>query len=153
MKRLPIYGLLIAGYIVIIIGLFNLMHDVSYETPMQTIPSETVMPIIPTMIVSGFILIITVSIGVYLIAELWKYLLAHKTLLPLPFLLIGIGFLQLAINLMNWVKQMIESNAQVFVDNLTLYTSSFQSLVLYTVIGIVLIGASVGYSFYLKFTS
>lgn len=156
MKRLPIYGLLIAGYTVIIIGVIKLYESlVTIET--INIPAQqqeiTKISIVPLLIISVFVFIVMFSIGVYLLSELWKYLIAHKTILPIPFLLIGLGFLQLSMNIMKGVKVMIESNAERFTENIEIYINAFTSLTTYTIIGIACIIASVGYSFYLKITT
>ena len=97
MKKLPIYGLLLAGYIVIIIGVVKLYNGLlkveTIDVPAQTYETVTI-GILPLIILGLFILIIAVGLGVLLIAYAWKYLLAHKTLLPIPFILIGYGFVQ-----------------------------------------------------------
>jgi hypothetical protein len=156
MKRLPIYGLLITGYVIIIVGVVKLYNSLlkieTVDIPAQHLET-TSLGIVPMIIIGVFVLILLSSIGVYLLTELWKYFATHKTLLPLPFLLIGVGFIQLSNKIMQGVKVMIESNAELFTDNLTTYINAFQTLNTYTYIGIGFIVASVGYSFYLKFTA
>ena len=153
MKRLPIYGFLIAGYTIILIGV-NKLYKGLLKIEVINIPAseETVtkLDIVPALIVGVFVLIITVSIGVYLLTELWKYFWAHKTLLPIPFLLIALGFLNLAIKVMEGVKVMITQNAEQFTNNLTTYISAFSTLGTYTIIGISCVAASVVYSVLLK---
>ena len=151
MKRLPIYGLLLTGYTIIIIGVIKLYNDLKIIEVIN-IPEtqETRLDIVPAIIISVFVLIITVSIGVWAITELWKYLVAHKTLLPLPFLLIALGFLNLTVRVMEGIKVMINSNAQVFTENLSKYISAFSTLGTYTLVGIIVICLSVVYSVLLK---
>ena len=153
MKRLPIYGLLVLGYAIILYGVNKLYKGLS-RIEVINIPAseETVvkLDIVPAIIVGVFGLIIAVSLGVWLLTELWKYFWAHKTLLPIPFLLIGLGFLNLSIKVMEGVKVMILTNAETFADNLTQYISAFNSLGTYTLIGIGCIGLSVVYSILLK---
>jgi hypothetical protein len=153
MKRLPIYGLLIAGYTIILIGVNKLYKGLSHIEVIN-IPAqeETVvkLDIVPAIIVGIFVLIIAVSVGVYLITELWKYFWAHKTLLPIPFLLIALGFVNLSIKVMEGVKVMIETNAETFTDNLVEYINAFNTLGTYTLIGIICVGLSVVYSILLK---
>lgn len=153
MKKLPIYGLLITGYIIIMVGIFNLYDKLDVIQTVEVTHQETSIKMIPLLVLSVFILIIMVSLGAYLIGALWKYFKEHKTLLPLPFILIGVGFLQFANSIMKSVSTMINSNAELFTSNLTIYTSAFNSLIMYTLIGIGFILSSVGYSFYLKFTA
>lgn len=153
MKRLPIYGLLITGYIIIMVGIFNLYDKLDVIQTVEVTHQETSIKMIPLLILSVFILIIMVSLGAYLIGALWKYFNEHKTLLPLPFILIGVGFLQFANSIMKSVSTMINSNAELFTSNLAIYTSAFNSLIVYTLIGIGFILTSVGYSFYLKLTA
>ena len=140
MKRLPIYALLVAGYTIILIGVNKLYKGLSHIEVIN-IPAqeETVvkLDIVPAIIVGIFVLIIMVSVGVYLLTELWKYFWAHKTLL-------------LAIKVMNGVKVMIEQNAQQFVDNLAEYITAFNTLGTYTLIGIGFVALSVIYSVLLK---
>lgn len=153
MKRLPIYGLLIAGYTIILIGVNKLYKGLSHIEVIN-IPAqeETVvrLDIVPAIIVGIFVLILAVSVGVYLITELWKYFWAHKTLLPIPFLLIALGFVNLSVKVMNGVKVMIETNAETFTENLTEYITAFSTLGTYTLIGIICVGLSVVYSILLK---
>ena len=92
MKRLPIYGLLVAGYVIILIGVGKLYKDLSIiEVINVPQTQEYKIDIVPAIIIGVFILIITLSLGVYLLTELWKYFWAHKSLLPIPFLLIALG--------------------------------------------------------------
>ena len=153
MKKLPIYGLLITGYIIILVGIFNLYDKLDVIQTVEVTHQETSIKMIPLLILSVFILIIMVSLGAYLLGALWKYFIEHKSLLPLPFILIGVGFLQFANSIMKSVSTMITNNAELFTSNLATYTSAFNSLIIYTLIGIGFIVASVGYSFYLKFTA
>lgn len=153
MKKLPIYGFLIAGYIIILLGVNKLYQGLLHIEVINIPASEetvTKLNIVPAIIIGVFVLIIAVSIGVYLLTELWKYFWAHKTLLPIPFLLIGLGFLNLSIKVMEGVKLMIETNAQTFTENLTQYISAFNTLGTYTIIGISCIALSVVYSVLLK---
>ena len=153
MKRLHIYGLLIVGYTIILIGVNKLYKGLLHIEVINIPASEesvTKLDIVPAIIIGIFVLIITMSLCVYLLTELWKYFWAHKTLLPIPFLLIALGFLNLAIKVMQGVKVMIETNAQTFTDNLTQYISAFSTLGTYTVIGIGCIALSVVYSVLLK---
>ena len=153
MKRLPIYGLLIIGYAVIIYGVVSLYNGLQkievIDIPAQQV-TTTQLDIIPAIIVAIFILIIIASIGIYLLTELWKYFVAHKTLLPLPFLLIALGFVNLSTKVMNGVKVMIESNVSQFNENLTLYIKAFDTLGTYTLVGISFIVLSVIESVLLK---
>lgn len=153
MKKLPIYGLLITGYIIIIVGIFKLYDKLDVIQTVEVTHQETSIKMIPLLILSVFILIITVSLGAYLLGALWKYFIEHKTLLPLPFILIGVGFLQFANSIMKSVSTMILNNAELFTSNLATYTSAFNNLIVYTLIGIGFILSSVGYSIYLKFTA
>ena len=153
MKRLPIYGLILAGYIVILIGVNKLYKGLSHieviNLPAQN--TETMkLDIVPSIIVGIFVMIILASVGVYLIAEVWKYLIAHKTLLPIPFLLIALGFINLSMKVMNGVKVMIEHNVEQFTDNLALYINAFESLTTHTIIGIGFVALSVIYSVLIK---
>src|SRR6056297_1675708 len=110
MKRLPIYGLLIGGYLIILSGVRKLYINLSYIEEISIPASQdniTKIDIVPLLIVSVFVVIIVVSISVYLLTELWKYFVSHKTLLPIPFLLIGLAFLNLAIKIMQGVQIMI----------------------------------------------
>lgn len=153
MKRLPIYGLLITGYAIILWGVSKLYTGLKRIEVIDIPASQTTttqIDIIPAIILGIFILIILISLGVYLITELWKYLVAHKTLLPIPFLLIALGFINLANKIMVGVKIMIESNAEQFTDNLTMYIDSFSSLGTHTLVGLILIAFSVVYSVLLK---
>lgn len=153
MKRLPIYGLLIAGYTIILFGVNKLYKGLSHIEVINIPASETTtikLDIVPAIIVAIFLLIILVSIGAYLLAELWKYFIAHKTLLPIPFLLIALGFINLASKVMVGVKVMIETNVAQFADNLTMYINAFNSLGTYTLVGIGFVVLSVVYSFLLK---
>ncbi len=153
MKRLPIYGLLIAGYAIILFGVNKLYKGLS-RIEVISIPAQEVEIMkfdwLPAIIVGMFMLIILVSLGVFLLTELWKYFIAHKTLLPIPFLLIALGFINLANKVMNGVKIMIESNVAQFATNLQLYIGAFESLIIYTVVGIVCVALSVVYSILLK---
>ena len=151
MKRLPIYGLIIAGYTIILIGVYKLYKGLAIiEVINVPETQETRLDIVPAIIISMFVLIILSSLGVWLLTELWKYLKAHKTLLPIPFLLLALGFLNLAIRVMEGVKVMIQSNADTFLINLSKYITAFSTLGTYTIIGIVLVGLSVVYSVLLK---
>jgi hypothetical protein len=151
MKRLPIYGLLIAGYTIILIGINKLYKDLKIiEVINVPQTQETKIDIVPAIIIGVFVLIITLSLGVYLLTELWKYFKAHKSLLPIPFLIIALGFLNLANKIMQGVIVMIETNAQTFTDNLATYISAFNTLGTYTLIGISMIALSVAYSILLK---
>lgn len=153
-QRLPIYGLLAIGYGVIFTGLIRfyksllIIEEITIPASVQTRSS---IGIVPLLIIGIFGFIILTSIGAYLLSALWKYFIAHKTMLPIPFLLIGIGFIQLAINLMTAVRMMIESNAQMFIDNLGLYISASMSLTYWTIGGMTFILCSVIYSIYLKY--
>ena len=153
MKRLPIYGLLITGYVIILIGV-NKLYQGLKRIEVINIPAQeetvTKLDIVPAIIVGIFVLIILASIGVYLITELWKYFWAHKTLLPIPFLLIGLGFINLAIKVMAGVQVMINNNVAQFNENLTQYITAFSSLTTYTIVGIAVIVGSVVYSVLLK---
>lgn len=153
MKRLPIYGLLIIGYAIILYGVSKLYHGL-LRIEVIDIPAtqtETMkLDIVPALIIGVFIMIVLASIGVYLLTELWKYFVTHKTLLPIPFLLIAVGFINLAVKVMAGVKIMTESNAEQFTTNLSLYIKAFESLTTYSIIGIVCIGFSVVYSILLK---
>lgn len=151
MKKLPIFGLLILGYTVILVGVVKLYKELSIiEVINVPATQELKFDIVPAIIFGIFILIIAVSVGVYLLTELWKYFMAHKTLLPIPFLLIALGFLNLAVKVMEGVKVMIETNTATFTENLTQYIDGFNTLGIYTIVGIGLIGISVGYSILLK---
>lgn len=153
MKRLPIYGLLITGYTIILLGVYKLYQRLLTIETIQVPASEqtvTQIDIVPAIMLGVFLLIITVSLGIYLLTELWKYFVAHKTLLPIPFLLIALGFINLAIKIMDGVKVMIATNAQTFIDNLTEYINAFSTLGTYTLVGIICVGLSVAYSILLK---
>jgi len=153
MKRLPIYGLLIAGYVIILIGVNKLYKGLSRIEVINIPASESTMvklDIVPAIIVGIFLLIILVSVGIYLLTELWKYFIAHKTLLPIPFLLIALGFINLANKVMVGVKVMIESNVEQFALNLSEYITAFNILSTYTLVGIACVGLSVVYSILLK---
>ena len=71
MRKLPIYGLLLAGYIVIIIGVVKLYNGLlkveTIDVPAQTYETVTI-GILPLIILGLFILIIAVGLGVLLIA-------------------------------------------------------------------------------------
>jgi len=153
MKRLPIYGLLIIGYAIILYGVSKLYNGLK-KIEVIDIPAQQTttyqLDIVPAIIVAVFVLIIVLSIGLYLLTELWKYFVAHKTLLPLPFLLIGLGFLNLSVKVMDGVRVMIEQNALQFTDNLALYIKAFNELGTYTLVGISCITLSVVYSVLLK---
>lgn len=153
MKKLPIYGLLIIGYTIIIVGMYKLYDKLEVIQTVEVTHQETSIKMIPLLILSVFILIITVSLGAYLLGALWKYFMQHKTLLPLPFILIGVGFLQFANSIMKSVSTMITNNAELFTSNLALYTETFNSLIVYTIIGIGFILSSVAYSIYIEFTA
>jgi hypothetical protein len=153
MKRLPIYGLLLAGYTIIIVGVVKFSKGLNLIETVEVTEQHTSIKIIPLLILSVFLLVILPSVGLYLITALWKYFKEHKTMIIIPFLLVAIGFLQFAINLMTGFQVMIASNADLFIGNLNLYISSCTDLVWYTVIGLGFIVGSVGYSFYLKFTA
>lgn len=153
MKRLPIYGLLITGYVIILIGVNKLYKGLSHIEVINIPASETTtikLDIVPAIIVGIFLLIILVSVGVYLLTELWKYFVAHKTLLPIPFLLIALGFINLANKVMVGVKVMIENNVTQFSENLTEYINAFNTLSTYTLVGVACVGLSVVYSILLK---
>ena len=143
MKRLPIYGLLLAGYTVIIIGIVKLYNSLIVIEVVDIHESSTTLPIFPALLLSIVVLLISLSVGGYLLSALWKYFIAHKTLIPLPILLITVGFIQFSVTLMNAFKTLISSNAELFISNLDKYIVSFQSLSMYTVIGILLILGSV----------
>jgi uncharacterized protein YacL len=151
MKRLPIYGLLIAGYTIILIGVSKLYKDLAI-IEIINVPQtqEYKIDIVPAIIIGIFLLIIALSLGVYLITELWKYFWTHKQLLPIPFLLIALGFLNLTTKIMQGVSVMIQSNAETFTQNLATYTSAFNTLGTYTIIGLACLGLSVAYSILLK---
>jgi hypothetical protein len=153
MKRLPIYALLIGGYIIILSGVRKLYINLSYIEEINIPASQdtvTKIDIVPLIIISVFGVIIAVSIGVYLLTELWKYFVAHKTLLPIPFLGIGLAFLNLAIKIMQGVSIMIQANSDTFIDSLNDYITAFNQLSTYTLIGIACVGLSVVYSALLK---
>lgn len=153
MKRLPIYGLLVAGYAIILFGVNKLYKGLSHIEVIDIPASETAtikLDIVPAIIIGIFLLIILVSVGVYLLTELWKYFIAHKTLLPIPFLLIALGFINLANKVMVGVKVMIENNTAQFADNLELYINAFNGLSIYTLVGIACVALSVAYSVLLK---
>jgi uncharacterized membrane protein YphA (DoxX/SURF4 family) len=153
MKRLPIYALLITGYAIILWGvskLYNGLKRIEVIDIPATQTTTTQIDIIPAIILAVFVLIIVISVGVYLITELWKYLVAHKTLLPIPFLLIALGFINLANKVMEGVSIMIENNAEQFTENLSHYIESFSSLGTHTLIGLIFIALSVVYSVLLK---
>ena len=153
MKRLPIYGLLIGGYAIILWGVSKLYNGLKRIEVIDIPASNTTtikLDIIPAIILGVFILIILVSIGVYLITELWKYLVAHKTLLPIPFLLIALGFINLANKVMEGVQIMIESNVDQFTANLSRYIDAFSTLGTHTLVGVIMIALSVAYSVLLK---
>lgn len=153
MKKLPIYGLLILGYSVILFGVSKLYNGLKHIEVINIPASETELyklDIVPALIVAVFVMIILASIGVYLLTELWKYFIAHKTLLPIPFLLIALGFINLANKVMNGVQVMIMQNAEQFTTNLQSYVKAFESLSTYTLVGICLVALSVVYSVLLK---
>jgi len=151
MKRLPIYGLLITGYTIILVGVIKLYKGLSIiEVINVPATQELQFDIVPAIIFGVFVLIISISIGVYLLTELWKYFIAHKTLLPIPFILIALGFLNLSTKVMKGVKVMIETNTATFTENLTTYIGAFNTLGTYTIIGLAFILASVVYSVLLK---
>lgn len=152
MKRLPIYGLLLAGYTAIIAGIMRFSKGLSLIETVEVTEQHTAIKIIPLLILSFFILVISFSVGMYLITALWNYFKEHKTMITIPFLLIAIGFLQFAVSIMDGFKTMIANNAELFISNLNLYISSCTELIWWTVLGLGLIVGSVGYSFYLKFT-
>jgi hypothetical protein len=139
MKRLPIYGLLLAGYIIIGVGVSKLYSNLVVIEQVDIHTTSTSMPLLPSIVVSVFILIIALSIGGYLLSALWKYFVAHKTLIPLPILIVAVGFIQFSITIMNSFKTMIDNNSTLFISNLDKYIVAFQSLSMYTVIGILLI--------------
>ena len=144
---------MITGYIIILVGVNKLYKGLSHIEVINIPASEqtvTKLDIVPAIIIGIFVLIIAVSLGVYLLTELWKYFWNHKTLLPIPFLLIGLGFLNLSIKVMEGVKVMIQTNAETFTDNLTEYINAFNTLGTYTIIGISCIGLSVVYSILYK---
>jgi hypothetical protein len=153
MKKLPIYGLLIAGYVIILVGV-NKLYQGLKRIEVIDVPAQNTtvvkLDIVPTIIIGIFVLIITISLGVYLLTELWKYFIEHKTLFPIPFLLIALGFVNLANKVMNGVKVMIEQNAEQFTDNLTVYINAFEELGTYTIVGLGCIVLSVVYSILLK---
>ncbi len=153
MKKLPIYGLLILGYSVILFGVSKLYNGLKHIEVINIPASETELyklDIVPALIVAVFVMIILASIGIYLLTELWKYFIAHKTLLPIPFLLIALGFINLANKVMNGVQVMIMQNAEQFTTNLQSYVKAFESLSTYTLVGISLVALSVIYSVLLK---
>ena len=153
MKRLPIYGLLLAGYTIIIVGVVKFSKGLNLIETVEVTEQHTSIKIIPLLILSVFLLVILSSVGLYLITALWKYFKEHKTMIIIPFLLVAIGFLQFAVNLMTGFQVMIASNAELFIGNLNLYITSCTDLIWYTIIGLGFIVGSVGYSFYLKFTA
>ena len=153
MKLLPIYGLLLAGYTIIIVGVVKFSKGLNLIETVEVTEQHTSIKIIPLLILSVFLLVILSSVGLYLITALWKYFKEHKTMIIIPFLLVAIGFLQFAVNLMTGFQVMIASNADLFIGNLNLYITSCTDLIWYTIIGLGFIVGSVGYSFYLKFTA
>lgn len=153
MKRLPIYILLIIGYTVIFWGVSDFYKSLDVITTVTLQTQQTAIKFGPLIFISIFVFITLSGLGVWALTEFWKYLIAHKTILPLPFLAIAVGFIQLVITLLTSINTMIQSNADQFIANNQVYIKALMSLNTYTIIGIAFIVASVGYSIYLKVTA
>lgn len=150
MKKLPIYGFFVIGYIVLISGVIKFMQLIE---PIKTVTLETQQTAIkfgPLIFISIFVFIILSGTGVWLTSTLWKYFIAHKTMFVLPFLLISIGFIQLVITGLTSMNTLIRSNSEQIILNNEVYIKALMSLSTYTIISLCLMVGSVVYSIMLN---
>lgn len=150
MKKLPIYGFFVIGYIVLISGVIKFMQLIE---PIKTVTLETQQTAIkfgPLIFISIFVFIILSGTGVWLMSTLWKYFIAHKTMFVLPFLLISIGFIQLVITGLTSMNTLIRSNSEQIILNNEVYIKALMSLSTYTIISLCLMVGSVVYSIMLN---
>lgn len=151
-KKLPIYLSFIAMYVIIFIGLFKFYN--AYKEIEQIIPSaetRTIVPIPILIIFSALLFIVLLSVAAQILVAFWEWLKDHKTAIVYPFLIIAIGVAQLSISVMTVVRSMIETNAVSFVNNLTLYIQSTESLIYWFIAGIITGAFGLGYEIYLKY--
>ena len=153
MKRLPIYGLLLTGYTIIIIGVVKFIKGLELISTVTLETQQTAIKFAPLLFISVVVLLLSLSVGTYLISALWKYFKAHKTMLVIPFLIIIIGITQFAIVGLQSINTLIISNTESFVANNEIYIKALMTFNTYTIIGLQFVIGSVGYSFYLKFTA
>ena len=150
MKKLPIYISVIIGYIVIILGIRKFVIGLELISTVTLETQETAIKFGPLIFISIFIFVIILSVVIYALSTLWKYFMAHKAMLIIPFLGLAIGFIQLMIVGLQSINTMIMSNANTFVENNQIYIKALMSLNTYTIIGLCFIIASVVYSILLK---
>lgn len=152
MRKIPVYISFGGMYVIILIGLFRYYN--AYKVIEPIIPSQesrTIVPIPILIIASVFLFIILLSGAAQILVTFWTYLKEHKTMIVYPFLLIGLGFLQLAISIMLVVKRMIETNAIQFMNNLGSYITSTETLMNWILAGIVVGLLGLLYEVYLRY--
>ena len=152
-KRLPIIISFVGMYALIFFGAINFYNKFKRIEPIDIITeSRTIVPIPVLIIFSVFILIILLSFGAQIFVWIITELKEHKTLIVYPFLLIALGFLQLAVSVMIVVKTMIETNATKFIQNLGDYILATESFMNWVIWGVILGVIGFGIQYYLDKT-
>lgn len=147
MKKLPLILSQVAMYIIIGVGLWRFIEQYKTVAVIDIPPeTQTSIPIIPLIVVSVVVFMILLGVGSQLLMMLWSWFMEHKSAIVFPALLIAVGILQLASNLMLAAKMYIETNATQFTNNLDIYAQSFSSLMWYIIIGIIIGAIGIGYN-------
>jgi hypothetical protein len=152
MKKIPVYASYVIMYILIAIGLYRFYKAyLRVEVIIPTVEPRTIVPIPILIIFSVILFIVLISVGMQILVVFWNWLKEHQTLIVYPFLIIAIGFAQLAIAVMTVVRTMIETNATMFIENLTLYIQSTEQLIYWILAGVIIGGLGVVYEVYLRY--
>lgn len=152
-KKLPTILTFIGMYGLIFFGAINFYNKFKLIEPIiPTTESRTIVPIPVLIIFSVFVFIIILSLGAQILVAMWTYMKDHKTIIVYPFLIIALGFLQLAISIMLVVKSMIQTNAQQFVLNLGLYITATESFMNWVIWGIIIGAVGLGVQWYVNKT-
>lgn len=152
-KKLPTILTFVGMYGLIIYGALNFYNKFKRIEPIiPTTESRTIVPIPVLIIFSVFVFIIILSLGAQILVAMWTYMKEHKTLIVYPFLIIALGFLQLAVSIMLVVKSMIQTNAVQFVANLTSYISATETFMNNVLWGIIIGAVGIGIQWYVNKT-
>lgn len=152
-KKLPTILTFIGMYSLIIFGAINFYNKFKRIEPIiPSTESRTIVPIPVLIIFSVFVFIIILSLGAQILVAMWTYMKDHKTIIVYPFLIIALGFLQLAISIMLVIKSMIQTNAAQFITNLALYITATESFMNYVIWGIIIGALGIGAQWYINKT-
>jgi hypothetical protein len=152
-KKLPTIISFVGMYSLILFGAINFYNKFKRIEPIiPTTESRTIVPIPVLIIFSVFVFIIILSLGAQILVAMWTYMKDHKTIIVYPFLVIALGFLQLAVSIMLVVKSMIETNAQKFIQNLGDYIIATESLMNWVIWGVIIGAVGLGLQVYINKT-